>query len=118
MAIGDDGDISVVGGSIVRVRGKDAIAQDVACRLRYVRGEWYQNRKGGTPYYEQIFADDADDNIRRAVLGRVIRETPGVATLDRLTFRPDPTTRSLFVDGEGTTVDGDTFILENVELEL
>lgn len=108
----------VENGSFRRVTGKEAIAQRVATRLRFVRGEWYQNRDQGTPYYESIFADGADDSVRRAVLGRVVRETPGVKSLDQMTFELEPVTRRLFVTITGTTVDDEVFVLDRSELQL
>lgn len=118
MAIDGSGDIVVENGSIRRVTGVDAIAQTIATRLRFVRGEWYQNRDLGTPYFEQIFADDSDDNVRRAVFERVVRETPGVKNVDAIAFDFDSASRSLFVDIRATSIDDESIVLNHVELQL
>lgn len=117
-ALGDDGDLVVQNGSLLRVSGRDAIAQDIVCRLRFVRGEWYQNQNDGTPWFEDIFGDGFSEPVARAILSRVVRETPGVVSLDTLTLDQDASTRTLTADIAATTQDGDTLVLQHIELNL
>ena len=117
-ALGDDGDLVVQNGSLLRVGGRSAIAQDIVCRLRFIKGEWYQNRDAGVPWYEEVFDGYPSEAGLRALFTRVVRETPGVVSVDSLSITIDSAQRTLNLDIAAITEDGDAIVLDHVELKL
>lgn len=100
------GDVYLENGQPVWVTGKDAIVQHVWIRLRRFRGEWFLNLDDGIPRESVLGKGATEDSARRA-LSRVILDTPGIATLNRIDVAVDTATRRLSVTSiEATTIDG------------
>jgi hypothetical protein len=100
------GDIYLESGQPVWVTGSEAIAQHVWVRLRRFKGEWFLNLDEGIPM-ESVLGKAATVDSARRVLSRVILDTPGIATLDRIDVEVDSATRRLVVSNiEATTIEG------------
>lgn len=111
IAINNFNDLDLTDGDLRIVDGSDAITQHLRIRLRSVKGEWFLDTRIGVPYFEEIFKKTPNLVVVRGVYSRVIRETPGVISLDDLTLTLDGATRvlrldfSCMIDGSDVPVD-------------
>lgn len=60
------------------------VAQRIAVRLQFFKGEWWLDRRQGLPWYEQVLVKSPDLPVVRGIFSKVITETPGLATLESL----------------------------------
>lgn len=90
-----DGDLAFVGGDVAFVSGVDAIRQDAACRLRFVRGEWPLAPSVGVEYHEAIFVKAPDLARIRAIYTRELLATPGIVSVESVDLSLDASTRKL-----------------------
>lgn len=107
----EGGDLALLAGDLVLVRGREAIAQEIRIRLRFFLGEWFLDVLAGVDHFNQVLTKPP--NLPRAsdVLVRAIAATPGVASVEevRLQFigedrRLEASYRALLESGE--TVEG------------
>jgi hypothetical protein len=77
----------------VLLDGIQAIAQHVKIRLRFFLTEWFLDQRVGVPYYRSILVKNANENIIREILRKVIVQTPGIASLESFTFTFSDTER-------------------------
>lgn len=70
----------------VLLDGIEAIAQHVKIRLRFFFSEWFLDQRIGVPYYKDILIKNANENIIREILRKVIVETPGIDSLEEFNF--------------------------------
>ena len=61
------------------------IAQRVACRLLWMRGEWYLDQHQGCPWREVLWAKGVSVARKERTLRAVIEDTPGVASVPEVT---------------------------------
>jgi hypothetical protein len=101
-----DGDIVIAGGDLVLVTGADAVAQDANLRVALFKGEWPLDVRVGIDYRALFFDRRPPEAVVRAVFGQVLRETGGVASVDRMQIAFDRTSRALNVSATVTTTDG------------
>lgn len=98
------------------VSGPEAVAQRLGIVLRMFRGEFFADRKAGTPYLENDFVDESqailserfDQPKAEASFRRVILGTIGVDSIRSLSVVFDHGTRGLDVQAQVVTVYGDT----------
>lgn len=91
--------------TIPTVDGNAAIVQHVWIRLRRFKREWFMNLEDGIPK-EEVLGKVVKARARR-VLERVVKSTPGIATLDSMDIELDGSTRVMTVSNlKATTVDG------------
>lgn len=106
----DVGDMLLDDGDAVLL---DDISDETAQRLhvgfRFFKGEWFLDLREGVPYFDEIFADRPDDRVIRAVFGSVIRNTEGVAAVERLEYQIDNTTGRLTLSFQARLDDGSLF---------
>lgn len=69
------------------------IAQRIACRILWIKGEWYLDQKQGTPWLQALWAKGTSVLRAERILRRIITETPGVAAVTAMTITHDPITR-------------------------
>lgn len=93
----DEGDLQLSAGQLVFTSGVDAIAQDVRVRLRWFRGEWFLDRRTGTPWFERVLGHKQGDKLAEKMLRRVIMSTPGVAKIETMKLSLNRATRGLSV---------------------
>lgn len=103
-----EGDLRLVDGQLVLVSGTDAIRQDLAVRLRWFKGEWFLDRRTGVPWFQSILGHRASTAAIERILRTAIRATPGVSSITRLSIDTDNVERTLTVDFEVRTNDGDS----------
>ena len=95
LLLDDDGDLAFIDGDLALVSGLDAIRQDAACRLRFVRGEWFLAPSVGVEYHEAIFVKAPDLARVRAIFRRELLATPGIVSVESVDVALDAGTRKL-----------------------
>lgn len=85
------GDLQLSGGDLVWL---DDFALETAQRLtvkfNFFRGEWFLDRRQGTPWYQELLVKEPDRNVARGVFRQIILSDPGVAEIISLTLsEPD-----------------------------
>jgi hypothetical protein len=111
-------DILLVNGNLSLADGQDAIMQQVRIRLRFFYGEWFLNRNEGVPYYADILVKSPDTGLITGILSRVVRETPGIKSVESFGITFNRATRTLACTfaatcDTGTTLRFDEFVLGN-----
>lgn len=112
-------DLAFVNGDLVIATGLDAIRQHLMIRLRFFLGEWFRNRKEGIDYYGRILVKNPNTSLIAALLSRVVRETPGVSSVDVFDLTYVPADRRLTVsftavcDTGATLTFSDFVLVEN-----
>jgi hypothetical protein len=102
-----DGDIVIAGGDLALVHGADAVAQDIKLRVALFKGEWPLDTRVGIDYRTLFFERRPPDQVVRAVFTQVLRETGGVASVDRLQIGFARAERSLNISATVTTTAGE-----------
>jgi hypothetical protein len=95
-------------------RGTPAVAQRLRIKLKMFRGEWFLNRRAGTPYIENetVTEDEAilgnafDEAYTESVFRELILSTEGVERIDSLTTTFSDETRVLDVAATVVTIYG------------
>jgi len=104
------GDLDLSTGDIQFVTGIQAIGQLIATRFRFQRGEWFLDRRVGSPIFDDgkgpsiLGANRGDLETIRAICQQILEGTPGVTRVVSLDFDLDEN-RALSVTWqvEGTT---------------
>lgn len=83
------GDLELVAGDFVWVSTQEdltaCVVQWLRGRFEFFQGEWYLNTLEGTPWFQRVLGrKDLTDATVVAIFSSIVRECPGVATLDRL----------------------------------
>lgn len=91
--IGTDGDLAIEGGRFVLIGGLEAVAQNVAQRLRLFQGEWPFDTSAGFPYYQRVFVKNPNLPAIRALVRQAILATPGIREVTELMLTLDARTR-------------------------
>jgi len=82
----DLGDLEMSAGQFVAIgEGPDMLAQRVRGKLLWLRGEWYQDQRQGTPWLEMMGKGATDAQIRQT-LRRLVESVPGVASVPSITI--------------------------------
>lgn len=101
------GDLYLDGTDIATVTGRDAIAQEIAVRLRWWRREWFLDGRKGVPYLEQLFEKGISEGTVRAILKREIEQVPGVVAVRSMEIALDRVTRHATIDARIETTEGE-----------
>lgn len=107
-----EGDLRVSGVDFVVVSGIDATLQEVAVRLRWLRGEWFLDQREGVPYVGVVFRKGASLSLIRQVFRTEILRVPDVARVQRIEITRDPSSRRSTVLVEIVTRSGETGTVE------
>lgn len=99
------GDILVDNGEVELTEGIDSIRQHLEIRLRTFRGEWFLDERIGVSYFTDVFKKNPDLTVLNAVFTKTILDTPGVISLNSLTFNLEKD-RRLLVEFRATTESG------------
>ena len=99
-----DFDFSLIG-------GVDQIAQNLAIRLRFMRGEWFLNTLAGIPYYQYFFIKNPNQIQVESFLKDEIANTNGVIEITSFNSNFDGASRQYSVNFGCRTVNG------NLEME-
>lgn len=104
--LNDSQELVFTNGDLVIAAGIDAIRQHLMIRLRFFLGEWFQNRDEGIDYYGKILVKNPDIPLITGMLNRVVRETPGVVSVDVFDLTYVPSTRTLRLSFAATCDEG------------
>jgi hypothetical protein len=99
------GDVLIEEGEALLTSGIDSIRQHLEIRLRSFRGEWFLDERIGVSYFTDVFKKNPDQTVLNAVFAKIILDTPGVISLNSLTFNLE-TDRRLLVEFRATTEAG------------
>lgn len=109
-------DLAIVNGDLVLADGQDAIAQQLEIRLRFWFGEWFRNRAEGIDYLQFILVKNPEEQVIVTLLSRVIRETPGIVSVDSIDLAYDNKTRKLTVSFSCTCTTGQKLTYTDFDL--
>lgn len=99
-------DIVVDGGNFRLIDNKERIAQQLRITLWEWLGEWFLDKRDGVPYREYILVKNPNLKHIRQVLSENIMKVDGVNRIEELNLNFDPKNRTLIVDFEIDTDDG------------
>lgn len=100
-------DIVIRDGQLAVVSGKKEIVQHVRVRLNFFLGEWFLDKKAGTPYYEQILKKPANLPRIETIIKNRILKTPGVDKLISFKMQYEGgNSRKLTITFSAKTVEG------------
>lgn len=71
-------DLDVTNGHWSLIDGRPQVAQAIGIALRFQRGEWFADKRVGTPLIERIFSPRADIGIINSTLKNAIESRDGV----------------------------------------
>lgn len=111
-----EGDLMLVNGDFVLVRGLDAIEQHLRVRLRFFLGEWFLDEREGVPFFRDIFVKNPNVSLITAELRRVVTSTPGVSSCEQLTVDIDAGARRATVTIRATTDTGESLVFDAFDL--
>ena len=92
------GDLDLSTGDIQLISGVEEIAQHLRIRLRFFLGEWFLDQRLGIPYIRDVFRKNPNTNVITDIITRAALSTPGVLSVDSLSFDFDSAARRLDVD--------------------
>jgi hypothetical protein len=98
-------DIKVLNGNVSWTSGVESIIQHLKIRLKTFKGEWFLDTALGVSYFDDVFKKNPDLTILNAVFTKIILDTPGVLSLQTLSFDLD-SNRQLSIDFSAITADG------------
>lgn len=116
LAVDDEGDIDITGGTVRFAAGAEGVAILAGARLDLRRGEFFGSRRAGLPLYEGEFCppseallgQDFDDAKTRAAYAKQILGTPAVSSILALSVAFDATTRTVKATWEARAAFDDT----------
>lgn len=108
-------DLVFVNRQIAWVVGSEAVGQQIKFRLKTFRGEWFLNKETGFPWFQDVLGTQYDEAAQKTLFVDFVKQTAGVASVDRTTISFDAETRVMSVEYEVTTIFGDT-INDTVDL--
>lgn len=111
-------DLELTEGQLTFVSGKTAIAQKCVERLKFFKGEWYQNQKEGIPYFDSIFVKNPSLPGIRKIIVDTLTSVRGVQSVDNVTVELDKLTRILTVSWSVTTDGNETIETPPMVLEI
>ena len=79
---GSTGNLVITNGSIVRVTGDEAAAQNLRATLHHIRQEWFLNILSGIPYFQQILVKNPDMAKITRLLKLAIRNARDIANIE------------------------------------
>jgi hypothetical protein len=104
-----ENDLRLINGHLNFFDGTDAIKQKVKERLLFFQGDWYLDQKLGVPYWTEVFVSNPDISRLRSLFRQVVVTTPGIGSLDALEVSFDKANRSISIEFNATTDDGQQF---------
>lgn len=90
------GDISTSGTQFIS--GIDETAQTVRTRLKLLLGEYFRNIDEGTPWFERIFPNTANQSLKETEIKRIITQTENVGAITSFELEYERTEKRLTVD--------------------
>jgi hypothetical protein len=96
----------------LRVRDGDlvlgkSVAQAIKINLLFFRGEWFEDRGIGIPYFELVFRKGIKSELLYPIFHDALRTTPGVLKVNSLELELDSANRRLHVTWSVDSDEGD-----------
>lgn len=107
-------DLLLIQRSAVLVDDVDQIAQNLAIRLRFFRGEWFLNTLAGIPYFEYFFVKAPNQIQVESFLLDEIANTEGVEQVTEFSSSYDGASRSFGVNFSVKTINGEIAIDQEI----
>ena len=92
------GDLELINGSPVAYKGKLFVRQKISQRLRFFLGEWFRDARLGVPYFRDVFVQNPNLDVIRALFKSTILSVQEVTSVTRLDLQYAPATRILAVE--------------------
>lgn len=108
-----DGDLVIRGGGLSMVEGDKELEQSVQIEMQTARGEWFLNPLMGMDR-EPLLGKRLNEEEARAAILEAATADPRIETVENITFTRDG--RNLLVTLELTKTDGESLLLEEVEV--
>lgn len=103
LALDSTGDLAL---PVRLAEGPEAVAQKVRARLRFFLGEWFLDRRLGVPYLTKILVKNPNLSLVSSIYRRVIRQTPGIHSVEYVRVRLDRPNRIAYVTFAAKTSEG------------
>jgi hypothetical protein len=101
-------DLELDEGQLVFVSGKEAIAQKCEERLKFFKGEWYQDQNEGLPYFSHILIKNPSLPAIKSIITKALNQIRGVQHVDEVEVTMDKASRELSIFYRVTTNANDT----------
>lgn len=113
----DSGQLEIIGTDITDTSDYAlAVAQTIKCRLLFIKGEWYQDQRLGTPWRERIWKKGTTRSTMYRLLNQVIKATPGVRSVESMDIDIDAASRTVTVtDLKVTTETGQVVTIDQLD---
>lgn len=106
LQLDDQGDITILAGDLEIVSGIDWIAQDIEQQMQFFSGEWFLDTTQGFPYFQFVLVKNPNLDIIQALFQDKICQISGVKELNGFQFGYDGNTRSVTIDLQAKTTNG------------
>lgn len=75
-----------------------ATLQRLRIKFQFFKGEWFLDKRQGTPWYQRILIKGSSERVNRSIFRQIIEGDPGVARLVSLRYSLNRATRRLTLD--------------------
>lgn len=106
-----DGDVAP---EFIIARGDESIRQRILQRLRFFRGEWFLNKRAGTPWFQRVLVRAAPIGIVTTVITDAISSVEGVISVSNVQSTINRETRRFTFSADITTENGTISINEEI----
>lgn len=107
-------DLDTSGSRLRLVDGVEHLAQKIKVRLLFYKGEFYGDRRIGTPWFQQLLEKGVSQVLLRSTLQKVVLRTPGIAQVPSMSVAYDGPTRQATVSFTAITTSGQTINFDEV----
>lgn len=95
----DTGDVDISeDGEFLTSDGSVRILHQIKSRLKMQRGEWFLDQTAGVQWRELVFVKNPDLGLVRALIGKEIKQVPGVKEVLSVSVVVDKNTRNAQID--------------------
>jgi hypothetical protein len=105
----DVGDIALDNGQIYLTPSEAAATlQRIQIKFNFFQGEWFLDRRQGTPWYQRILIKGSNERVNRSIFRQIVEGDPGIASVVSLRYSLNRTTRALTVSFVAIMTNGET----------
>jgi len=106
-ALDDNNDIILKNGSFITVKDGSQVVQHIRTRLLFYLGEWFMDKRAGTPWFQQVFIKPVNLTIIENVIKSRITDTPELKMITEFSMSlTDPNSRKLEITFSAETESG------------
>lgn len=97
-ALDSNNDILIRNGSFTTVSDGEQVVQHVRTRLLFYLGEWFADKRAGTPWLQQVFTKPFNPQLVETIIKSRILDTPGISRITEFELDfPEPANRKILV---------------------